>query len=401
LNTKFSDRHPTVISKPVRSKERFLVFGAPAIEKAEIQEVVESMKSGWLGSGPKVAQFEEEFRAYKGAKHAVALNSCTAALHLSLLTSGLKPGDEVITSSMTFCATVNAIIHAGATPVLADTDRRTMNIDPAQVESRITKRTRAILPVHFAGRPCDMDQLGDIASRYKLKIIEDCAHAVETEYRGRKAGLFGDFGCHSFYVTKNVVTGEGGIVLIRNEEDANRLKVLALHGLSHDAWKRFQDEGYLHYKVELAGFKYNMMDLQAAIGLHQLRRVEANWKRRREIWHCYNKELANLPLGLPPDPEPETRHAYHLYTVFVDKARTGMSRDAFLQAMTAQNIGVAVHYLSIPEHPFYRRTFGWKINNYPQAKRIGQQTVSLPLSAGLTNQDVADVIEAVTRVLRA
>jgi dTDP-4-amino-4,6-dideoxygalactose transaminase len=177
--------------------------------------------------------------------------------------------------------------------------------------------------------------------------------------------------------------------------------MLALHGLSHNAWNRFQDEGYFHYKVKLAGFKYNMMDLQAAIGLHQLRRVEANWKRRREIWHRYCEDLAGLPLGLPPDPELETRHAYHLYTVLVDEAKTGMSRDAFLQAMTAQNIGVAVHYLSIPEHPYYRRTFGWKPNDYPQAQRVGRQTVSLPLSAGLTKQDVADVIAAVTRVLQS
>ena len=259
---------------PIRPRDRFLVFGAPAIEDAEIQEIVATMKSGWLGTGPKVAQFESDFAAYKGARHAAAVNSCTAALHLSLLASGVGPGDEVITSALTFCATVNAIIHAGATPVLADVDPKTMNMDAEQVERRITSKTRALLPVHFAGRPCEMDALMEIAQRHDLKVIEDCAHAIETEYKGRKAGTFGDFGCFSFYVTKNVVTGEGGMVLARREEDIARVKVLGLHGMSKDAWKRFSDEGYKHYQVVECGFKYNMMDLQAAIGIHQLKRVE-------------------------------------------------------------------------------------------------------------------------------
>ena len=387
-------------SKSIRSKDRFLVFGSPAIEEAEIQEVVASLKSGWLGTGPKVARFEDDFRVYKGAEHAVAVNSCTAALHLSVLAAGLKPGDEVITTPMTFCATVNAIIHAGVTPVLADVDPVTMNIDPAQVEAKITSRTRAILPVHFAGRSCDMDALCDIAQRHDLKMIEDCAHAIETEYKGRKAGLFGDFGCFSFYVTKNVITGEGGMIISNHEQNAARLKVLALHGMSKDAWKRFSDEGYKHYQVVECGFKYNMMDLQAAIGIHQLQRVERYWKRRQDIWRCYDEVFADLPVGLPAPPEPDTRHAYHLYTLLVDEARTGLSRDAFLNAMTAHNIGVGVHYLSVPEHPFYQQTFGWKPEDYPHATRIGRQTVSLPLSAKLTGADVEDVIEAVKLVLR-
>lgn len=384
---------------PIRPKDRFLVFGAPAIEEAEIHEVVASIKSGWLGTGPKVARFENDFRAYKNAEYAVAVNSCTAALHLSILAAGIKPGDEVITTAMTFCATVNAIIHVGATPMLVDVDPTTMNINPAQVEARITPNTRAIFPVHFAGRPCDMDALTGIAERYQLKVIEDCAHAIETEYKGRKAGTFGDFGCFSFYVTKNVVTGEGGMVLTRCEEDAARIKMLALHGMSKDAWKRFSDEGYKHYQVVECGFKYNMMDLQAAIGIHQLARVEQNWLRRQAIWNRYQQALADLPITLPAVPEPGTRHAYHLYSVLVDEGRTGISRDGFLDAMTAQNIGVGVHYLSIPEHPYYQQRFGWKPENYPNAMRIGRQTVSLPISAKLTDEDVEDVILAVKRVL--
>ena len=384
---------------PIRSKDRFLVFGAPAIEEAEIEEVVASMRSGWLGTGPKVARFENDFKGYKGADHAVAVNSCTAALHLSILSAGIQPGDEVITTPMTFCATVNAIIHAGAVPVLADVDPVTMNINPEEVKLKVTPKTRAILPVHFAGRSCDMDPICEIAKRHQLRLIEDCAHAVETEYKGRKAGTFGDFGCFSFYVTKNIVTGEGGMVLAHREEDAARIKVLALHGMSKDAWMRFGDEGYKHYFVVECGFKFNMMDVQAAIGIHQLSRVEAYWRRRQEIWNRYNEAFADLPIGLPADPEPDTRHAHHLYTILVDPVKTGISRDAFLDSMTIQNIGVGVHYLSIPEHPYYQQKFDWKPEDYPNAMRIGRQTVSLPLSARMNSQDVADVIAAVQKVV--
>ncbi len=384
----------------IRAKDDFLIFGSPVIEEAEIQEVIATMKTGWLGTGPKVAQFEDDFKTYKNTKHATAVNSCTAALHLSILAAGLQPGDEVITTPMTFCATINAIIHAGATPVLADVDPITMNIDPNEVESKITAKTKAVLPVHFAGRPCDMDTLCQLVKRYNLKLIEDCAHAIETEYKGQKAGTFGDFGCFSFYVTKNIVTGEGGMVISRKEEDSNRLKILALHGMTKDAWKRFGDEGFKHYQVVECGFKYNMMDLQAAIGIHQLERIEKYWHRREEVWQHYNNAFADLPIILPAPPEPETRHAYHLYTILVDEAKTGINRDAFLSAMTNYNIGIGVHYLSIAEHPYYQDTFGWKPEDYPNAMKIGRQTVSLPLSAKLADKDIKDVIWAVNKILR-
>src|ERR1043165_353917 len=219
----------------------FIVFGAPQIEREEIDEVVRCLESGWIGTGPRVAQFETEFAAYKGQPFAAAVGSCTAAMHLSVLAAGLREGDEVITTPLTFCATVNAIIRAGATPVLADIDAASMNIDPIEIERRITPRTKAIVPVHFAGRPCDMKSITAIAERHRLRIIEDCAHAIETEYHGRKAGTFGDFGCFSFYATKNVTTGEGGMVLTRNENELARIRMLALHGMSKDAWKRFSD----------------------------------------------------------------------------------------------------------------------------------------------------------------
>ena len=357
------------------------------------------MESGWLGTGPKVAQFERDFASYKGVEHVAALNSCSAALHLSVLAARIQPGDEIITTPLTFCATVNAIIHAGAVPVLADVDPLTMNIDPKRIGERITPRTRAILPVHFAGRPCDMDSLCAIAEEHDLKVIEDCAHAIETEYKGRKAGTIGDFGCFSFYVTKNIITGEGGMVLAKREEDIARIKVLGLHGMSKDAWKRFSDEGYRHYQVVDCGFKYNMMDLQAAIGIHQLRRVDAYWERRAQIWQTYNQAFADLPIGLPAPPELHTRHAHHLFTVLIDEAKTGVSRDTFLDRMTAEGIGVGVHYLSLPEHPYYQQTFGWRPEDYPNAMRIGRQTVSLPISAKLSGEDIEDVIQAIFRVL--
>ncbi|MDO9262571.1 MAG: DegT/DnrJ/EryC1/StrS family aminotransferase [Desulfosalsimonadaceae bacterium] len=385
--------------QPVRDKDNFLVFGAPLIGEPEIEDVVQCMRSGWLGTGPKVARFEQEFAAYKGEKYAVALNSCTAALHLSILAAGICPGDEVITTPMTFCATVNAIIHAGATPVLADIDPLTMNIDPNQIESKITSKTKAVLPVHFAGRICEMDDICDIAQRHNLKIIEDCAHAIETEYHGKKAGTFGEFGCFSFYVTKNIATGEGGMVLTKHAEDAARIKTLGLHGMSKDAWKRFSDEGYKHYQVVECGFKYNMMDLQAAIGIHQLVRVEQNWQKRQSIWNQYNIAFKNLPIITPAEINPNTRHAYHLYTILVNEQQTGITRDAFIDLMTKQNVGVGVHYLSIPEHPYYRQAYGWEPEDYSHAMKIGKQTVSLPISPKLTDADVEDVVVAVRKAL--
>ncbi len=380
---------------PVRSKDNFLVFGSPRIEQAEIDEVVASMETGWLGTGPKVAQFEKDFSGYLGEGHAAACNSCTAALHLSLVALGLKPDDEVITTPLTFCASINAIIHAGCTPVLADIDPVTMNIDPVSIHEKITDKTKAILPVHFAGRPCDMVAIMALADEFGLKVVEDCAHAIETRYQGQHAGTFGDFGCFSFYVTKNICTGEGGMVMARTKEDIKHIKILGLHGMSADAWKRFSDDGYKHYQVVEAGFKYNMMDLQAAIGIHQLKRIEEYFVRRTEIWDMYQDAFKDLPIGLPAPEEENTRHARHLYTIMVDPEVCGVERDDFLMRMTKEGIGVGVHYLSIPEQPYYRERFGWTLEDTPNAVTVGRQTVSLPLSAKLTDDDVADVIKAV------
>jgi len=380
-------------------RKNFLVFGSPMIEQPEIDEVIASMKSGWLGTGPKVHKFEEMFKEYKGTKYAMALNSCTAALHLSLLAIGIKSGDEVIVPTMTFASTASVVVHAGGIPVFADCEKDTMNIDPEDIERKITPKTKAIIPVHFAGRACNMDAIMDIAKRYHLKVVEDCAHAIETKYHGKKAGTFGDLGCFSFYITKNIVTGEGGMAITNDEDYANQIKIMALHGMSKDAWKRFSDSGYKHYQVLYAGFKYNMMDIQAAIGIHQLPRIDKYWRRRKEIWYRYNKAFEDLPVFIPAPIEPGTRHAYHLYTLLLDINKLKITRDQFLDEMTKNNIGVGVHYIALHLHPYYQKTFGYKKGDFPNAEWVSDRTVSLPLSAKLTDEDVEDVIEAVKKVL--
>ncbi len=383
--------------KPIR--DSYLVFGQPQILEPEIDEVLDSLRSAWIGTGPKVGRFEENFRRYIGSEHALALNSCTAGLHLCMLAAGIGPGDEVITTPMTFCATVNSIIHTGATPVLVDCERDTQLIDPAQIEAAVTPRTRAIIPVHLCGLACDMDAIMDIAGRHNLVVIEDAAHAIETIYKGRKIGTIGHMTVFSFYATKNVTTAEGGMVTTNMPEFAEKVKVYGLHGLSRDAWKRYSDDGFKHYQVVLPGYKYNMTDLQAAIGLHQLERVEQNLLRRNEIWAIYNQALAKLPVNLPVNDLSGVRHARHLYTIMVDKEKTGVTRDEFMQALHEQNIGTGVHYLGVHLHTYYKEHFGWRPQDFPNATWLSERTVSLPLSPKLTNADIENVIEAIYAVV--
>ena len=380
-------------------KQKYIVFGSPAIEEAEIKEVVKTLHSGWLGTGPKVAKFEKMISELTGAKYAMAVNSCTAALHLSMLASGIGPGDEVITTPLTFCATANSIIHSGATPIFVDIDLKTMNIDETKIEKAITKKTKAIIPVHLAGRPCNMDKIIAIAKKHKLLVIEDAAHSIGSEYKGRKIGSIGDLTCFSFYVTKNITTGEGGMVLTNNKEFADKIKILALHGMSKDAWKRFSDDGYKHYEVVYPGFKYNMMDIQASIGIHQLKRLERYHKKRKQIWDFYNKELKNLPLGLPDYGGKDIKHVMHLYTVLVDEKKCGISRDKFMQELHLRGIGTGVHYNPVHLHKYYRDTYRFKEGDYPNAEYIGSRTVSLPLSAKLTMEDAKRVVGAIKEIL--
>lgn len=377
----------------------YIVFGKPDIGEDEIAEVVDSLRSGWIGKGPKTARFEEEFRKYKGAGFAVGVNSCTAALHVSLLAAGIGPGDEVITTCMTFCSTVNAIIHTGAKPVIVDCLASCQCIDPEAIEARITPRTRAIIPVHFAGNACDMDSIMAIATKHGLIVIEDCAHAIETLYKGKHVGTFGTFGCFSFYVTKNMATAEGGMIITNDASYVDRLQSISLHGMSADAWKRFTDNGYRHYQVVAAGFKYNMFDLQAALGIHQLKGLEKKWERRFERWKRYHEELANLPIGLPAEPLPHVRHAYHLFSVTLEEGNSPVSRDRFLWLMHDRGIGTGVHYQSLAVHPFYQQTFGWQTHDYPNSQRFGASTVSIPFSAAVSDEEVDYVLKTIRDIL--
>ena len=381
-------------------RKNFLVFASPIIEQPEIDEVTGCLKSGWIGAGPKVEKFQEVFKEYKGSKFAIALNSCSAALHLSMLAIGIKPGDEVIVPAMTFAATASSIVHAGGIPIFVDCQKDTMNIDPEDVRRKITSKTKAIIVVHFAGRACDMDAIMDIARRRHLKVIEDCAHAIEAEYHGKKTGTFGDLGCFSFYVTKNIITGEGGMVITDNQDYADMIKIKALHGMSKDAWARFKDVGYKHYHICNLGYKYNMTDIQAAIGICQLPRIDKYWKRRQDIWNRYNEAFKDLAVFRPSPVELNTRHAYHLYTLLLDIDRLKLTRDQFLDEMTRQNIGVGVHYIALHLHPYYQKTFGYKKDDFPNAEWISDRAVSIPLSAKLTDEDAEDVIEAVDNIIK-
>ncbi|TET78880.1 MAG: DegT/DnrJ/EryC1/StrS aminotransferase family protein [Candidatus Cloacimonadota bacterium] len=380
-------------------RETFLPFGAPLIEQAEIDEVVTSLKSGWLGTGPKVHKFEEMFKEYKGVKYAMALNSCTAALHLSMLAIGIKPGNEVILPSMTFASTANAVIHAGGKPILVDCEKDTMNMDPEDIERQITPKTKAIIPVYFAGRPCNMDRIVDIANKHNLKIVEDAAHAIEAEYNGKKTGTFGDIGCFSFYVTKNIITGEGGMAITNVEEYANKIKRLSFHGIRKDKLHSSFDKKYKHYQVIDRGFKLTMMDIQAAIGIHQLPRVEKYWERRKEIWERYNEAFKDLPVFIPAPIPNGVKHSYHLYTLLLDIDKLNITRDEFLYEMAKRNIGVGVHYIALHLQPYYQQKYGYKQGDFPNADWISDRTVSIPLSAKLTDNDVQDVINTVREII--
>ena len=381
-------------SRKPRCRESYLVFGAPRFDSGTIAEVVAALETGWVGTGPRVVRFQEMLRNYLGSEEAVAVHSCTAALHLSLRAAGIGEGDEVITTAMTFCATANAIVHTGARPVLVDCDRKTQLIDIDRISQAITPRTRAIIPVHLAGRPCDMDAISAMAGKHNLIVIEDAAHALEAQWRGRKIGTISPVTCFSFYATKNITTGEGGLIATNDGALARRVRMLALHGLSSDAWQRFSGRGYRHYEVLEAGFKYNMMDLQAAIGIGQFAHVDEWLARREEIWRRYDAAFAQTSLGTPPPPEPDTVHARHLYTVMIDREACGVSRDETLSLLHEFGIGAGVHYIGVHLQPFYASTFGYRPEDLPNATWISERTLSIPLSPHMSDEDVDDVIAA-------
>lgn len=383
--------------KPTR--KNFLIFGRPQITPAEINEVVATLKSGWLGTGPKTKLFEEKFRQYIGSKYAIALNSCTAGLHLALDILGVTDGDEVITTSLTFPSTANVIVHHHAKPIFADIDAATWNIDPAQIAAKITRKTKAIIPVHLHGRPCDMDRITKLAKKNKLHVIEDAAHAAEAIYQGKKIGTISDFTAFSFYVTKNIMTGEGGMLTTNYKNWADEARIRSLHGISKDAWKRYSSEGNKPYDTLYPGYKYNMMDLVASLGIHQLQRVNANLKIRQKYWQLYDDAFSNMPEITCPLPEAEnTRHARHLYAILLNLERLKINRDQFIEALRLEGIGAGIHFTPLHLHKFYRTTYGYHKGSLPKSEFVGNRILSLPLSPAMTKKDIADVIEAVLKI---
>jgi dTDP-4-amino-4,6-dideoxygalactose transaminase len=380
-------------------RDSFLIFGSPVIGEEEIAEVVASLRSGWVGTGPKVERFEQMVAEYVGAEHCRCLSSCTAALILSLLVLGIGPGDEVLVPAMTFVASANAVEHAGATPVLVDSVPHTGLIDLDAAERAITPRTKAIMPVHLAGRPVDIDRLAALRDRHGLVVIEDAAHAIGAEWRGTRIGATGNITAFSFYVTKNVTTIEGGALVTDDPELAEEVERLALHGLSLGAWQRFSDAGFRHYEVVRPGFKYNMTDVQAAVGIHQLPRLDGWIERRDQLWERYDAMLEQLPLQGPPAPAPHTRHARHLYQVLIEP-EAPVTRDQLLDGLAARKIGAGVHYRGVHLHPFYRDTYGLAENDFPVASDISARTLSLPLSPKVTEADQDDVVAALSELLR-
>lgn len=383
--------------EPIRRE--YLVFGKPALQQTEIDELVATVKSGWLGTGPKTERFEEAFAEYVQMPHAIAVSSCTAALHLALIACGLQPGDEVVVPSLTFVASANSVIHAGGTPVLCDVDPATHLMRVEDVVRVLSPRTRAVMPVHFAGRAVDLTALNEVTTPRGIRLVNDAAHAIETRHRDRPVPHWGAASAYSFYPTKNLTTGEGGMVVTADASMAERVRRLRQHGLSADAWRRYSSSGFKHYEAVEPGYKYNMTDMQAALGLPQIERLAVSAVRRREIWNRYDEAFADLPLEPPPPVAAGDRHALHLYTPLLHLEALSVTRDEVAAALHQEGIGVGIHYRAVHLHEFYRRAFGYTPDALPNARRISERTISLPLSAGLSDRDVEDVVAAVRRVL--
>jgi len=381
--------------------ERSVPFYRPDIGEEEIAAVVDTLRSGWLTVGPRTQEFEEEFARAVGAPHAVAVSSGTAALHLALDAFDLEPGDEVITSTLTFAATGATIVHSGARPVLVDCTRDTLNIDPADVARKVTPRTRAVVPVHFAGQPAAMDEILEVAQQHRLKIVEDAAHALPASYRGRAVGTIGDVTAFSFYATKNLTTGEGGMLTLTDATVADRLRSRRLHGMSRDAWRRYSAQGSWRYDVSYPGFKYNMTDLAASMGLVQLRRLPALHRRRQEIVALYDELLRDRPELEPLTVAPDVMHAWHLYVIRLRPERLRIDRDALIELLKTAGVSTGVHFIPLHLHSFYRDALGYHAEDFPVASAAAGTILSLPLFTLMSDDDARYVATTVRRLLDA
>ena len=383
---------------PVRTT--FLPYHLPSIGEAEIESVVETLRSGWLTTGPKTKQFEAAFATAVGATHAVAVNSCTAGLHLALDAVGLARGDEVVLPTMTFAATAEVVAYFDATPVLVDCQRDTYNLDPALAAAAVTPRTRAIIPVHYAGQACDMSEIMATAADHGLPVIEDAAHSLPASYRGSPIGRIGDITCFSFYATKTLSTGEGGMLTTESAALADRMRIMSLHGISRDAWKRYTAEGSWYYEILRPGFKYNLTDVASSLGLEQLKRQQEFLEARRRIAARYSEAFADLDEVRCPVVKTDRDHAWHLYVIEVDATRLCIARDEFIDAMRQQGIGTSVHFIPLHMHPYYKERFGFTPEDFPNASAIYQRIVSLPIYPAMTDADIDDVIGSVRAIVQ-
>lgn len=381
--------------------EEYLPFSRPFISRAAIDDVVTCLESGWITTGPRVAQFTDALKSYFDAPYVLPLASATAGLHLTLLALDLQPGDEVITTPMTFAATLNTIVLAGGKPVLVDIDPDTYNLDLNQLEDAITEKTRVIMPVHFAGLPLNLEQLYEIANRHDLRVVEDAAHAMGAEYKNQRIGGVGDIQVFSFHPTKNMTTGEGGCISTRDEALAKKIGLLRFHGIDREAWNRYGKGGQQDYEIVMPGFKYNMMDIQAAIGLHQLRELDGFITRREELANRYHEALADWPQWqLPATPVYEHRHSWHIYTPLINETAARMNRDEFMTAMKDKNIGTGLHYRAVHLYPFYRERFGFSEGDFPHAESVAERIVSLPLFPAMTDAEHDRVLDVMYQIFK-
>ena len=384
-------------------RNQFLPFHLPTIEDDEIKAVAETLRSGWLTKGPKTIEFEKKIAKYIGAKHAIALNSCTSALHLSLFAVGIGPGDEVIIPAYTFASTANVVVHQSAKPVLADINLHDLCINPETIEDLISPKTKAIIPVHFAGHPCNMDIISKVADKYNLAIIEDAAHALGTKYNDRMIGSIGSSTttCFSFYVTKNITTGEGGIVATDLDDVATTLRTSSMHGMNSDAWNRYSDRGSWYYEIVNAGYKYNMNDLQASIGNIQIDKIERFQKDRERIAKVYIEEFEEYSEVIIPTREKKgMRSAWHLFPILLLYEKLNINRNKFIDALKAERIGTSVHFIPIHTHPYYQEKYGYKKEDFPNAQFAFEHEISLPIYPKMAQNDVMDVASAVKKLVK-
>jgi UDP-4-amino-4,6-dideoxy-N-acetyl-beta-L-altrosamine transaminase len=381
-------------------RDSFLPYCLPFIGEEEIAEVADSLRSGWITTGPKVKRFEHAFATYVGVRHAIAVNSCTAALHTSLAALDVGPGDEVIVPTLTFCATANVVVHLGATPVIVDVDQN-FQMSVAAARRVITSHTKAIVPVHYAGQACALRDILALARSHGIPVVEDAAHAAGAEYEGARIGSHGNAVCFSFYAIKNMTTGEGGMITTNDDALAERLRLLSLHGMSRDAWKRYTEAGSWYYEILEAGYKYNMTDIQAALGLHQLRRLDGFIRRRQEIAAMYDEAFSDLPALLSPPRLPGRNHTFHLYPIRLQSELLNLNRSDFIDELRTRNIGASVHFIPLHRHPLYQERYGYHPEQFPVAEEIYRGLLSLPLYPKMTDQDVSDVIGAVRDIVGA